>query len=70
MVFVSKPDTIPDQAFLAQLREALTEGDDNVEYREPCCNSCKAELKPGDVLDHFWPFYSDKNLCATCAEKG
>lgn len=67
MAFVSVPVRVTPED-LEHLREMLQE--DGVAYHAPRCYKCEGELQGGDVLDHFWPFHSEKNLCTTCEEKG
>lgn len=33
------------------------------------CSKCGKHLEPGDQKDHFWPYFSDYNLCKECMKK-
>jgi len=33
------------------------------------CSRCGKHLEPGDQKDHFWPYYTDNNLCKKCKRK-
>lgn len=33
------------------------------------CADCGKELKTGDYVDHYFPYYSTHNQCRECAER-
>lgn len=59
-VFVSKPGNVTAGKLVLLFEEY---------GMMPRCSMCRKYLKPGDQLDHHWPYYDDYNLCQKCKIK-
>lgn len=46
--------------------EAYGEDFDNY---PPKCEKCKVDLMEGDLLDNFYPYHEEMNLCVKCEGK-
>lgn len=33
------------------------------------CKKCGKELKNGDLIDHYFPYFDDNNCCIKCKKK-